>query len=65
MVTAEDLKVYRNLNIASYVTFVPGLLIWVVVLARILINRALMWGLICICSLMIVFFVSLIIMFQA
>jgi hypothetical protein len=53
VVTAEEVKVSRNINIASLVTNVPGLAIWIGVLARIIITKAKLCGLVLICCLMI------------
>ena len=39
-VTSEVVKVMKIVNIVSLVTGVPGLIIWIGVLARILINKA-------------------------
>ena len=64
MVTAEQVKSYKNMNIASYVTYVPGLLTWVAVLARILIYKANLTGLIVISCLMIVYQIASIIGYQ-
>lgn len=38
----------------SYATNVPGLLIWLAVLARILLKETKLWGLVLICCLMII-----------
>jgi hypothetical protein len=63
-VTAEQVKAYKNMNIASYVTYVPGLIIWIVVLARIIIFKANFFELILISCLMIVFQIAAIIGYQ-
>ena len=46
----------RNLNIANYATNIPGILVWIVVLVRMLIQKATakFFALIVICVLMIV-----------
>ena len=59
-VTAEDVKIYRNVNIASYATGIPGLIIWLLLLVRILLKKAKIWGLILICVLMILFWIAII-----
>ncbi len=61
---SENVKVYRNVNIASLATNVPGLLIWSGVLARILIKKVKLWGLVFICCLMITCQIAYIVMFQ-
>lgn len=61
---AEQIKVYRNVNIASLVFNVPGLFIWIYVLARILIKKVKMWGLVLICCLMICCQIGYIVVFQ-
>jgi hypothetical protein len=63
-ITAEKVRIYWSINIASYATNVPGLIIWICVLARILTNDAKLWGLVLICSLMIVCQIAIIIMNQ-
>jgi len=62
-VTAEDVKIYRNLNIASYAISLPGLIIWLLVLARILYHKSDMWVLILISILMILFWIAIMILF--
>jgi len=52
-VSAEDVEFAKNANIASLTTNVPGLIIWICVLARILINKAKLGGLVLICCIMI------------
>lgn len=52
------------MNIVSYATCIPGLITWLLVLARILYHKAKIWGLILICSLMILFSVAQTIMYQ-
>jgi hypothetical protein len=64
-VTPEEIEIYKNVNIASYATCVSGLLVWVALLAWILFKKAELGGLILICTLMIVFFISTIITVQA
>ena len=54
-ITSESVKVAKNINIASYLTNVPGLAMWIAVLARILISKVNLWGLVLICCLMIIF----------
>ena len=62
--TAGQLKVYQNLNILSYATNVPSLIIWIGLAALILMNAAQLRGLVLICWLMIVFYIANIIVFQ-
>jgi hypothetical protein len=45
----------KNVNITSLATNLLGLAIWTGVLARILIQKDKLWGLVLICCLMIVF----------
>ena len=54
-VTAELVRVMKNVDIASLVTNALGLTVWIGVLARIIINKAELCGLVLICCLMIVF----------
>ncbi len=37
--TAEDLKVYKQIDIASYALFVPSLALWIGLLLRMLISK--------------------------
>ena len=62
-VTAYEVKMYKNVNIASYAAAIPGLIIWLLVFARILYYKANMWVLILICILMILFWIASIITF--
>jgi hypothetical protein len=52
---SPQIKAEHKINIVSYATNLPGLLIWIAVLARILIKNAKLWGLVLICCIMIVF----------
>jgi len=63
-VTAEQVKMYRNVNIVSYAVGIPGLIIWLLVLARILYYQAKMWSLILICVLMILFWIAVVVTYQ-
>ena len=56
-------RVNRNVNIASLATNVPGLLIWLGVLGRILIKKVKLWGLVLICCLMITCQICYIVLF--
>jgi hypothetical protein len=61
---AEWVRVWRNVNIASLAANVPGLLIWLGVLGRILIKRVKLWGLVLICCLMITCQFAYIVLYQ-
>ena len=61
---AEWVRAWRNVNIASLATNVPGLLIWLGVLGRILIKKVKLWGLVFICCLMITCQIAYIVMYQ-
>jgi hypothetical protein len=50
----EIIIVQRNINITSYITNVPALIAWIFVLARILVFKTNLWGLVLICCLMII-----------
>jgi hypothetical protein len=62
--TAEWVRVMRNISIVSLVFNVPGLFIWSGVLARILIKRTKLWGLVFICCLMIACQISYIVVYR-
>ena len=64
MVTASQVKVAKNVNIASLATNVLGLAIWIGVLARIIFQKDKLWGLILICCLMIAYQITSIIYYQ-
>ena len=63
-VTPEEVRVYKNIYIASLATTIPGLAIWIGVLVKIIIRKAKLRGLILICCLMIVFQIAIIILYQ-
>jgi hypothetical protein len=64
MFTAAQVKVAKNVNIASLATNLLGLAIWVGVLARIIVQKDKLWGLILICCLMITYQLASIIFYQ-
>ncbi len=55
---------YKNINIASFVTYIPGLIIWIGVLARILLKKAQLNLLVLICCLMMACQIATIILDQ-
>ena len=55
---------YKNVNIVSYSLGIPGLIIWLLVLARIIYYKVKMWALILICALMSLFWIGAIITYQ-
>lgn len=61
---AKMVRAKRNVNIASLATNIPGLLIWLGVLGRILIKKVKLWGLVLICCLMITCQIAYIVMYQ-
>jgi len=64
-VTLEDVQSCKNLNTASYAMGIPGLIIWLIVFARILYYKAKMQVLIMICLLMILYWIAVMILCQA
>jgi len=62
-VTAEDVKMYKNINAASYGISIPALIIWLLVFARIFYHKIYMWLIIMICTLMVLFWISLMFVF--
>ena len=54
-VVPKLVKVYKNVTIVSLATNLLGLAVWTGVLARILIQKDKLWGLVFICCLMIIF----------
>lgn len=56
--------IQRKINIVSWLTDAIALVAWIAVLVRILYYKTKLWGLVLICSLMIVSQITLIILFQ-
>jgi len=62
----EDIQVYKEINIASYVTTIPCLILWILVLARIMREKeqAKFYILTIICGLMITNLIASMLYFQ-
>jgi len=66
MPNEEDIQVYKEINIASYVTTIPCLILWILVLARIMREKeqAKFYILTIICVLMITNLIASMLYFQ-